>query len=45
MQYGNNKVLNDISFIIKEGSKVTIAGKTDVGKTTMMNILMRLYPF
>lgn len=45
MQYGDNKVLNDISFIIKEGSKVTIAGKTGVGKTTMMNVLMRLYPF
>ena len=45
MQYGDNKVLNDISFIIKEGSKVTIAGKTGVGKTTMMNILMRLYSF
>ena len=45
MQYGENKVLHDISFIIKEGSKVTIAGKTGVGKTTMMNILMRLYPF
>ena len=45
IQYGDNKVLNDISFIIKEGSKVTIAGKTGGGKTTMMNILMRLYPF
>lgn len=45
MQYGDNKVLNDISCIIKEGSKVTIAGRTGVGKTTMMNILMRLYPF
>ena len=45
MQYGDNKVLNNISFIIKEGSKVTIAGKTGIGKTTMMNILMRLYPF
>ncbi len=45
MQYGDNKVLKDISFIIKGGSKVTIAGKTGVGKTTMMNILMRLYPF
>ena len=39
-----NKVLNDISFIIKEGNKVTIAGKTGVGKTTLTNILMRLYP-
>ncbi len=44
MQYGENKVLKDISFIIKEGNKVTIAGKTGVGKTTLMNILMRLYP-
>lgn len=44
MQYGENKVLKDISFIIKQGSKVTIAGKTGVGKTTLTNILMRLYP-
>lgn len=44
MQYGDNKVLHNISFIIKEGNKVTIAGKTGVGKTTLMNILMRLYP-
>lgn len=44
MQYEENKVLQDISFIIKEGNKVTIAGKTGVGKTTLVNILMRLYP-
>lgn len=44
MQYGENKVLKNISFIIKEGNKVTIAGKTGVGKTTLTNILMRLYP-
>ena len=45
MQYGDNPtVLRDISFCIKEGSKVTIAGKTGVGKTTLVNILMRLYP-
>lgn len=44
MQYGENKVLKNISFIIKEGNKVTIAGKTGVGKTTIANILMRLYP-
>lgn len=43
MQYGENKVLHNISFIIKEGNKVTIAGKTGVGKTTLVNILMRLY--
>lgn len=44
MQYGENKVLKNISFIIKEGNKVTIAGKTGVGKTTLTNVLMRLYP-
>ncbi len=44
MKYGENKVLNNISFIIKEGNKVTVAGKTGVGKTTLMKILMRLYP-
>lgn len=44
MQYGKNKVLHNISFVIKEGNKVTIAGKTGVGKTTLANILMRLYP-
>ena len=44
MQYGENKVLHNISFVIKEGNKVTIAGKTGVGKTTIANILMRLYP-
>ncbi len=44
MEYGSNKVLHNISFTIKEGNKVTIAGKTGVGKTTIANILMRLYP-
>ena len=44
VQYGENKVLHDISFIIKEVNKVTIAGKTGVGKTTLANIPMRLYP-
>jgi ABC-type multidrug transport system fused ATPase/permease subunit len=44
MQYGENQVLHNISFTIKEGNKVTIAGKTGVGKTTIANLLMRLYP-
>lgn len=44
MRYGKTKILNNISFYIKEGSKVTIVGKTGVGKTTLVNILMRLYP-
>ena len=36
--------MHNISIVIKEGNKVTIAGKTGVGKTTLANILMRLYP-
>lgn len=44
MQYGEHLVLKNISFCIKEGNKVTIVGKTGVGKTTLVNALMRLYP-
>lgn len=44
MKYGKNEVLRNISFCIKEGNKVTVVGKTGVGKTTMVNGLMRLYP-
>lgn len=43
MRYANELVLRDISFVIKKGSKVTIAGRTGVGKTTITNIFMRLY--
>ena len=32
-----------MSFIIKKGTKVTIAGRTGVGKTTLTNVLMKLY--
>lgn len=43
MNYGKETVLKDISFVIKKGSKVTIAGRTGVGKTSLTNIFMRLY--
>lgn len=43
MNYGKETILKDISFVIKKGSKVTIAGKTGVGKTSLTNIFMKLY--
>lgn len=39
----NKKVLEDISFNIKEGEKVAIIGKIGSGKSTIMKILMKLY--
>ena len=43
MKYEKETILQNISFIIKEGSKVTIAGRTGAGKTTLVNVLMKLY--
>lgn len=43
MNYGDKEVLKDISFMIQQGQKVTIVGRTGVGKTTLTGLLMRLY--
>ncbi len=43
MSYGKEIILKNLSFIIKKGTKVTIAGRTGVGKTTLTNVLMKLY--
>lgn len=43
MKYNKEMVLKNLSFVIKKGSKVTIAGRTGVGKTTLTNVLMKLY--
>lgn len=43
MSYGKELILKNLSFIIKKGTKVTIAGRTGVGKTTLTNVLMKLY--
>ncbi len=43
MRYNKELILKNMSFVIKKGSKVTIAGKTGVGKTTLTNVLMKLY--
>ena len=41
---GENWVLKDISFSIRRGEKIAIVGATGSGKTTLINILSKLYP-
>ncbi len=43
MKYEKEMILKNMSFIIKKGTKVTIAGRTGAGKTTLTNVLMKLY--
>ena len=43
MKYDKEMILKNMSFVIKKGTKVTIAGRTGVGKTTITNVLMKLY--
>ncbi|MBD3308174.1 ATP-binding cassette domain-containing protein, partial [candidate division KSB3 bacterium] len=38
-----NPVMKDVSFTIKPGEKVAIVGHTGSGKTTLINLLNRLY--
>ena len=39
----NRKVLNKMSFSIREGEMVALVGKSGCGKTTVLNLLSRLY--
>ncbi len=41
--YKNAEVLHDISFTIKQGETVAIMGETGSGKTTLINMIPRLY--
>jgi ATP-binding cassette subfamily B protein len=42
-KYHGDKVLNDISFKIKAGQTVAIMGETGSGKTTLVNLIPRVY--
>lgn len=41
--YGENEVLKDISFKINPGETVAIMGETGSGKTSLVNLIPRLY--
>ncbi|MCP3924046.1 MAG: ABC transporter ATP-binding protein [Desulfobacterales bacterium] len=43
MDYGKGKVLNDISFEMEKGKKIAIVGASGAGKTSMINLITRLY--
>lgn len=38
-------VLNEVSFKLKRGEKLGIIGRTGSGKTTLISVLLKLYPF
>lgn len=42
---GKNKVLDNISFKIKKGETIGILGPTGSGKSTLVNLLQRLYEY
>ena len=39
--YGNHKVLNDISFKVKEGKITTVIGANGCGKSTLFNVITK----
>jgi len=40
--YGDTQVLNDVSFGVKKGERLTVTGRNGVGKSTLLNTVMGL---
>lgn len=43
--YGDNKVIDNISFIAKQGEVTAIVGPSGCGKTTVLRLMSRLYDY
>ncbi len=43
--YGNNKVINNVSFIAKQGEVTALVGPSGCGKTTILRLISRLYDY
>lgn len=43
--YGENPVVQDVSFVAKEGEVTAIVGPSGCGKTTMLKLISRLYDY
>ncbi len=41
-KFGKVVIIDDLSFVLKEGESISIVGRNGVGKTTLMNILVGL---
>lgn len=41
---GSPTVLSDVSFRVEDKDKLVVVGRTGAGKTSLVNVLLRLYP-
>jgi len=41
--YGENEILNNVDFCINKGDKVAIVGTSGIGKSTIVNLILKLY--